>query len=724
MPPSRERKKLNLPKPKPLDLEAFIDRVFPVLPEVAGSKTARVTGKTNRSKTGRPSEVDRAASYLETCDPSIAGQNGHTKLFNAARRLAGFNLDEETNVQLLLNHFNPRCMPPWSEKEIRHKVSEGIKKADEGGTTGGLVEAENYESFTERGRLPIGFDGPIDRPTFADEINRPVGSAPAPPFTAHQDGEKGDRSSDRPPARQPVKPAAGGPPVQPPTDTDSTPIPFGLEDNPHRLANLFLDGYRHADGPTIRYWRGEFHVWDGVAYRTIDEGVIKCRLSNFLENEFAGIYEGQSIAHAISSKSGDGPPKSPKLIPVTTSIRTNVIEAFKGLILIENSAVSDQPEWLWEDDVNIEAAWPADEVLPMRNGLIHVPSAADRSMGPISPTPAFFCGFAVGYDYAPDAPSPHAWHRFLRSVWPNDQQSIDTLQEWMGYLLTPDNRHQKIMMIIGKPRSGKGTIEDVIKELIGYENVVCPTLGDFEDKFGLENFPGKSAAIIPDARMSGKMDSVAIVERLLSVSGSNGPQQIRRKHLKAIQSRIRCRFTIMSNLAPKLKDASAAIISRLVVLSMPISYLNREDKDLPKKLSAEMPGILNWAIEGWERLRKRNCFVQPESAYTVIRELREMASPVDAFVADRCVADPDATTSRLTMFHAYQLWCENQNVTCSLTDKTFGKEFRKHAINLKPDVRPWIDGGRTWCYSGVGLNDNVEEIDDSDGPEHEVLDLY
>ena len=65
----------------------------------------------------------RARAYLEKCDPAIAGQGGHNQTFKVACKLVkGFSLDEQTAYELLLTVFNPKCQPPWSEKELRHKV--------------------------------------------------------------------------------------------------------------------------------------------------------------------------------------------------------------------------------------------------------------------------------------------------------------------------------------------------------------------------------------------------------------------------------------------------------------------------------------------------------------------------------------------------------------------------------------------------------------------------
>jgi hypothetical protein len=70
----------------------------------------------------------RARNYLARCDPAIQGSNGSTATLKAAAKTRrGFHLDDETAVRLMLEVYNPRCRPPWTEEEIRRKVSEATK---------------------------------------------------------------------------------------------------------------------------------------------------------------------------------------------------------------------------------------------------------------------------------------------------------------------------------------------------------------------------------------------------------------------------------------------------------------------------------------------------------------------------------------------------------------------------------------------------------------------
>ena len=78
--------------------------------------------------TGRPDAYERARRYLASCDEAIEGQGGHDATIHAAHALVvGFGLDEEAALGLLMSDYNPRCVPPWKEKELRHKVEDARK---------------------------------------------------------------------------------------------------------------------------------------------------------------------------------------------------------------------------------------------------------------------------------------------------------------------------------------------------------------------------------------------------------------------------------------------------------------------------------------------------------------------------------------------------------------------------------------------------------------------
>jgi putative DNA primase/helicase len=364
------------------------------------------------------------------------------------------------------------------------------------------------------------------------------------------------------------------------------------------------------------------------------------------------------------------------------------LQAVAGIVLVTTATCPGQPAWLEEipnsgqhacenaRSAN-DTAWPVDEVLPAANLLVYLPSFSDGLAYSMPPTPRFFNAFALNYPFVPRAVAPAEWLDFLRQVWEDDAESIACLQEWFGYLLTADTRQQKILMMVGPKRSGRGTIARVLKALVGPSNVVNPTLATLARPFGLSSFIDKPVAIFPHARLSSRPDNAAIVESLLSISGEDD-QTIDRKHLPAWTGRLPTRFVLISNELPRLRDASGALASRLIILRLTRSFYDREDTGLFDRLHSELPGILLWAIAGWNRLRQRGRFLQPRSGRELLATVEELGSPISAFLRDRCVLETDGVVSAAQLYDAWRGWCHEHGRDAVGEESTFGRDL--HAV--------------------------------------------
>jgi putative DNA primase/helicase len=398
-----------------------------------------------------------------------------------------------------------------------------------------------------------------------------------------------------------------------------------------------------------------------------------------------------NIAMQVAAKD-DKPPSTVR--KVTSRLIGDVAHALQSLTILPSKI--ETATWLSGD-----GPFPASEMLACKNGLVHLPSLVSGKDYFIRPTPLFFSSNCLNYAFDQNAPPPSAWLAFLAKLWPNDQQSIDTLQEWMGYELTPDTRQQKIIMMVGPKRSGKGTIARVNRGLVGDANVACPTLSSLGTNFGLWPLLGKSVAMIQDARLGGRTDAAAVVERLLSISGEDA-QDIDRKFLSMVHARLFCRFMLFTNELPKLHDSSGALPGRMIVLRLTQSWYGREDTTLTDRLMTELPGILLWAIAGWKRLRARGHFVQPDAGSTMVSELADLASPVGAFVRNCCKVGPAHRVEKAVLYGHWKRWCEQQGREHPGDAATFGRNLLA-AVSTVGESYPRINGVRVYHYDGIGL---------------------
>ncbi len=217
--------------------------------------------------------------------------------------------------------------------------------------------------------------------------------------------------------------------------------------------------------------------------------------------------------------------------------------------------------------------------------------------------------------------------------------------------------------------------------MLGRSNVCAPTLASLAERFGLAPLIDKQAAIIGDARLGVRADQSAIGERLLSISGEDSIT-VDRKHIGAWTGRLPTRFLLLTNELPRFADASGALASRLILLNLTESFYGREDLGLKARLLAELPGILNWSIEGWQRLRERGHFEQPKTSSDLLQDLADLASPISVFIRDRCVVGPHAEVPCDVLYEDYRAWCDRQGRKPT-TKATFGRDLRAAVPGLK-----------------------------------------
>lgn len=405
--------------------------------------------------------------------------------------------------------------------------------------------------------------------------------------------------------------------------------------NPRETARRFLDMHYECDlGRTLLFDAelGCFQQWTGSAYERRDVGDVREEVAAFLEE-----------AMVERSKAGVPPSYAP-FKPVAKDV-AEVMGALESQIYHSAGA----PAWT-PPDVELP---PACEMIAFRNGLLHLPSKAWCSADS-----RFFCRSALPFHYT-EAPTMGMgrWLGFLDDLWADDQESINTLQEIFGLCLTRRTSLQKAFLVVGPPRSGKGTLLSILRSLVGEDNVATPTLGDFARPFGLAPLIGRSLAVISDARLSGRTDQAAVVERILNITGED-KVTIDRKHRAPLETKLGTRFIIATNELPAFKDASGAFASRFVILSLSRSFLGCEDRNLFAELLEELPAIFHWAVEGLERLENRGRFIQPASGASLLDDLQDIGSPVKAFVRNCCELDPEAAVPKAEVIDCYFRWCD------------------------------------------------------------------
>lgn len=307
------------------------------------------------------------------------------------------------------------------------------------------------------------------------------------------------------------------------------------------------------------------------------------------------------------------------------------------------------------------------------------------------------------------------WLGFVREMSRESEAWLEALQRFVGYAMTPDVSLDKMLWVQGLPGTGKTTLVEGIEAAIGHENVAYTDLDALAGRFGVAPLVGKNVAIISEMHVGRMTDAAAALQRLKAISGGS-PQQVEDKFLRSrARVRMTVKFIITPNEEPRLPDASAAIMRRLVVL--PVSQVvTRPDPGLSERLQAERAGIRVWALLGLRRLwldveAGRPGFDQPEEGRELLLEIEAASSPMRAWVREQCVVGPGNSVLADCLWKLWKTYSEAENLSDKMTRQTFGRQLRAAVPSLHKVDRV-VDGERVKVY--VGVRPRLDE--DGDGP--------
>jgi P4 family phage/plasmid primase-like protien len=260
-------------------------------------------------------------------------------------------------------------------------------------------------------------------------------------------------------------------------------------------------------------------------------------------------------------------------------------------------------------------------MINLKNGVV---SLRDGALYPHSSK--YFFKQIIPIEYDPTKGCPE-WIRFLRFVFNNDDDLISFAQEIFGYVLVGGAPFlHKAFVLQGSGRNGKSTFLDILKQLLGEESYSTVSMAKLHKEFSAVRLIGKLANIVeetPDDEINSEIFKTMV---------GGGTVQVSYKGKDEFSSKINARFIFACNDMPIFKDKNVSMLDRLVFIPFGI-YIPEKDRDtkIGEKLSAELPGILNWAIEGAKKIAKTRSINAPASCVNLKEEYREETDPLHSW---------------------------------------------------------------------------------------------
>lgn len=326
------------------------------------------------------------------------------------------------------------------------------------------------------------------------------------------------------------------------------------------------------------------------------------------------------------------------------------------------------------------------QLLTLNNEMVHPLTGVSEAYDPF-----YFSTIKLDYAYS-SVDKCELWVKTLTEIFEGDLKRIDTLQEFFGYCLVPDMEQKKALLLLGDSDTGKSTILFTLRDLIGQSNCSSVPLKYISNPQYTPMMVNKLVNIDADVDKN-----ASNYEAEFKMVTSGEPINCNQKFVETFQFIPKCKIVLAANIFPKITDHSSAFYKRLILLPCDrIFEENEKDRFLAQKLKAELPGILNWAMEGLRRLKTRGRFEQYDFMKDAVQELEDENNPSNIFFEEHIEIDMASYVEKGDLYDKYKQWAERtKNYTLSsarfssVVFKRFKKQTPKDTHDHNSRKRIW-----------------------------------
>jgi len=314
----------------------------------------------------------------------------------------------------------------------------------------------------------------------------------------------------------------------------------------------------------------------------------------------------------------------------------------------------------------------------------------------------YFFTNKIPVNYDPNQET-YKWRKYVETL-TSDEDMINTLQEYVGYTLTKNQKAKKLLFIYGNRDSGKSSFFRILTEFYGYDNISTLSLQQICQRFTNAELFGKLANIRADMEYKISPTSVGIIKSLTGDDNITAE----RKFQDPFSFHNQTKIFLSANGVPTIdpENVDDAFYKRWV----PIEFPNRFSKDnkdtdiVSKYTTPEMlSSVLNWALEGLIRLRKNNWIFTFNPNLDQIKEwftLGVIHNNVENFLQQKCKATLDKFVLKEELYKCYKRWC-GENQSPILPDNSFHRKVKNNRIYTVEEFRPRYGDMQFRAWRGI-----------------------
>jgi putative DNA primase/helicase len=335
------------------------------------------------------------------------------------------------------------------------------------------------------------------------------------------------------------------------------------------------------------------------------------------------------------------------------------------------------------------------------NGVLDIETG---ELSEFNPNYKFRSHLSVEYDRDADCPQ---FKSFLEDVCPEDK--IPMLQEFVGYCLQPRMHHKKALLLLGPTDGGKSVFLNVLESLFGGESTTSHSVQYLaNNRWGEADLVGKMANIRHD------LDSSAI-ENAGKIKELVAGDRVRaeRKNQDPFFFEPRTKHIFSANQPPARSKEDSGFWNRWLTVVFPETIpRNEQNPRLTEELTSEeeLAGVLNWAVEGYQRLEEQGRFTNEPRPSENRRLWEAYGNSVERFINKHLERATDSHVRKDEAYTAYKEFAKAEGMEV-VTKHKFTSELKQKGASV--DQRRF-DGDRKRVYRGFQLSEDSPLSNDSE----------
>ena len=261
----------------------------------------------------------------------------------------------------------------------------------------------------------------------------------------------------------------------------------------------------------------------------------------------------------------------------------------------------------------------------------------------------------------------------------SDENCRKVLAEYIGYIFTSGLKLEKVAILYGGGSNGKSVFFDIIKALIGKDNICSYSLQSLTKNDSYERADLANKLLNYASEINGKLEA-----HIFKQLASGEPVQARPIYGQPFTMENYAKLMFNCNELPKDVENTEAFFRRFLIIPFTQTISKEEaDPELSQKIiSSELSGVFNWMLEGLRRLLSQKRFSDAELIDAQLAEYRKESDSVVMFLDEKGYYPHSERYVFLeTLYQDYRIFCnDNGYIVCNKT--TVSKRLKNVGYNM------------------------------------------